>query len=211
MLEKIFSTEIIANMYSTYQASYLDVPDSLSLEEMMECDIREMDMNFNDPLFTEQSLFSSPDTQRILKQERRVDCISPGDLTNLQWLQNVSIPMEKNSNGQDKSVMVDPNTVMPVHWQNHQQPQQQTQIAVTTIPNMSHITQPVTQQTQLNVQPRLDQKHRLQDNKLTKDNSKPNEKTYPKPLFSYSCLIAMALQNSDAGTLPVSEIYKFMM
>ncbi|KAK3702958.1 hypothetical protein QZH41_012405 [Actinostola sp. cb2023] len=192
-------------MYSTYQTSYLEVPDSLSLEEMMECDIREMDMNFNDPLFTEQSIFTSPDAQRVLKQERRIDCISPGDLTNLQWLQNVSIPMEKNANGQDKSVMVDPNTVMPVQWQNHQQQQQQPSTIPVTIP------QSLTQQTQLNVQPRNDQKHRAQDSKLTKDNNKTNEKAYPKPLFSYSCLIAMALQNSDAGTLPVSEIYKFMM
>jgi hypothetical protein len=168
-----------------------------------------MDLNFNDPLFQEQNLFTSPDAQRVLKQERRVDCITPGDLTNLQWLQNVSIPMEKNANGQDKQVMVDPNTVMPVQWQNHQQ--QPTAIAVTSIPNMN--SHPLSQQTQQNVPARVnDSKHRPQDCKVSsKENTKPNEKAYPKPLFSYSCLIAMALQNSDAGTLPVSEIYKFMM
>lgn len=36
-------------------------------------------------------------------------------------------------------------------------------------------------------------------------------KVYPKPVYSYSCLIAMALYNSKTGCLPVSEIYNFMM
>nr|DBA34280.1 TPA: hypothetical protein GDO54_001858 [Pyxicephalus adspersus] len=38
----------------------------------------------------------------------------------------------------------------------------------------------------------------------------PQQPLYPKPIYSYSILIFMALKNSKTGSLPVSEIYNFM-
>lgn len=44
-----------------------------------------------------------------------------------------------------------------------------------------------------------------------KPSSQPaKDNGFPKPAYSYSCLISLALKNSHTGCLSVSEIYKFM-
>ena len=48
-----------------------------------------------------------------------------------------------------------------------------------------------------------------QKNSISQQNG-DKENGYPKPAYSYSCLIALALKNSHTGSMSVSEIYKFM-
>lgn len=48
------------------------------------------------------------------------------------------------------------------------------------------------------------------NNNNNKSQPQPTGQEFPKPAYSYSCLIAMALKNSRTGSLPVSEIYSFM-
>ncbi|KAM9853439.1 forkhead box protein N1 [Aulostomus maculatus] len=53
-------------------------------------------------------------------------------------------------------------------------------------------------------------KYSLESFSIQPHQRSPSQSIFPKPIYSYSILIFMALKNSKTGSLPVSEIYSFM-
>ena len=210
-------------MYNQYQNNNVCDLDSISVHDM------EFDLNNSNGSYGQFTYGDYLQELQELEQGRtpmKIDRQAvPRDLTNLHWLHNVGVPVDqsqRNGGQQTITLMVDPNTNMPVQFAGNR-------TTIQTLPpqGIAYMTMPQTQVAQLqhpssaiysrhdlHHQQSLIHHHQQQHHKYAsekgKENGNPGHKVFPKPVFSYSCLIAMALRNSDQGSLPVSEIYKYM-
>lgn len=197
--------------------------ERMSLQDMIECDMQSPPMEQQHVLGSHDVPVSDYLSSESLQHHNGLVNIWPQSQQhqdNLSWVNSVDMSnFQQLSNDARTVIMVDPQTGLPQEAQApppyvlhsfDSPPRAIRQTGAQNIP--LHPPPMYGQQRQPHPHvasaPHLTQQHQPQ---AQQPPHKPGEKKWEKPAYSYSCLIAMALKNSKSGSLPVSDIYNFMM